>query len=85
MRSRDDNEFSSAHSAGKSSRRARPPAWVAFLGAVLAGNAVYFLLLFPHLPEPWQHQPFAFDRGLALDFFLCLAFYGLVRLARALV
>ncbi|MFQ5695376.1 MAG: hypothetical protein ACE5HB_05255 [Terriglobia bacterium] len=52
---------------------------------MLAGNAVYFLLLFPHLPEPWQHQPFAFDRGLALDFFLCLAFYGLVRLARALV
>jgi hypothetical protein len=49
------------------------------LAAVVLGNAVYFLLLVPRLPASWQHQPFAFDRGLALDFALCLGFYLLVR------
>ncbi len=44
-----------------------------FLGAILAGNAVYFFLLAPRLPAAWGHQPFAFDRGLVLDFFLCVA------------
>lgn len=58
--------------------------WVEILAAVLAGNAAYYLL-FDHLPPSWQHQPFAFDRGLALDFLLCLAIYGLLRLARRLV
>jgi len=49
------------------------------LAAVLAGNALYFLLLYPRLPAAWQHQPFAFDLGLALDFALCLGFYLLLR------
>lgn len=48
--------------------------WKAVLASVLVGNAVYFGLLL-HLPEAWQHQPFVFDRGLALDFLLCVAFY----------
>lgn len=55
------------------------------LGAVLAGNALYFLLLWPRLPEPWRHQTFALDRGLGLDFVLCLGVYTLARLVRALV
>lgn len=55
------------------------PAWVDLLGAVLVGNAIYFLLLFPHLPARWQHQPFVLDLGLALDFLVCLALYGLAR------
>ncbi|MBI4466172.1 MAG: hypothetical protein HY656_01925 [Acidobacteria bacterium] len=55
------------------------------LGAVLAGNALYFLLLLPRLPEPWQHQSFALDRGLGLDFLICLSLYGLVRTVRARV
>ena len=45
------------------------------LAAVLLGNAVYFLLLWPRLPASWQHQPFAFDRGLVLDFTLCVGVY----------
>lgn len=48
------------------------------LAAVLLGNAVYFLLLWPRLPVSWQHQPFAFDRGLVLDFALCVGFYLLI-------
>ena len=48
--------------------------------AILAGNALYFLVLAPQLPASWQHQPFVLDRGLLLDFGLCLAAYGLIRL-----
>ena len=55
------------------------------LAAVLGGNALYFLLLGPRLPDPWHHQPFALDRGLGLDFLLCLALFGVLRLARRLV
>lgn len=46
--------------------------------AVLAGNAVYFLLIAPHLPESARHQYFALDLGLVIDFWVCLAVYGLV-------
>lgn len=46
---------------------------------MLAGNGLYFLLLYRRLPAAWQHQPFAFDRGLVLDFVLCVGFYLLFR------
>ena len=49
------------------------------LSAVLVGNAAYFWLLAPQLPKSWQHQPFVFDRGLLLDFWLCVAAYFLLR------
>jgi len=55
------------------------------LAAVLAGNAVYFLLLAPALPPAWRHEPLALDRGLALDFLLCLGLYVAVRALRRLV
>jgi hypothetical protein len=54
--------------------------WAA-LAAVLVGNGVYFLLLYPGLPPSWQHRPNVFDRGLVLDFLLCLLLYGLFRRA----
>jgi len=55
------------------------------LGAILAGNLLYFLLLSSRLPEAWRHQPFAFDPGLVLDFLLCLGLFGAVRWLRARV
>jgi len=64
------------------SRPTTSSVWQA-LAAVAAGNGLYFLLLYPRLPAAWQHQPFVADRGLALDFLLCLAFYVLVRWAGA--
>lgn len=85
MRSRDDNAFARPRPRGEILRGSRARAWGTFLVAALLGNGLYFLVLSPHLPEPWQHRPFAFDRGLGLDFLLCLAAYGLLRLARALV
>ncbi len=49
--------------------------------AILAGNAIYFGLEC-YLPARAQHQPFQIDWGLAVDFWICLACYGLVRLVR---
>lgn len=47
--------------------------------AILAGNVLYYVLL-PHLSEFWQHKLFQIDAGLGLDFVLCVAMYGVVRL-----
>ena len=51
------------------------------LAAVLAGNAIY-LCVEPYLPARAQHQLYQIDWGLAVDFWICLACYGLVRLIR---
>lgn len=64
----------------------KPPLSLAHAaGAILAGNLIYFFLLSPRLPDAWRHQPFAFDRGLALDFLLCLALYLLAPYLRTRV
>jgi hypothetical protein len=47
--------------------------WVRALAAVVAGNALYFLLVAPALPMTLRHRPFALDAGLGLDFLICLA------------
>lgn len=52
--------------------------FVQALIAVLAGNAVYFLLM-PYLPLPFQHVLFRTDMGLAVDAAFCLAALGIVK------
>jgi hypothetical protein len=52
-----------------------------YLIAIGIGNAIYFGIE-RFLPLKAQHQPFAFDWGLAIDFWICLACYGIVRLIR---
>jgi hypothetical protein len=47
--------------------------------AVLAGNTVYFSLEH-YLPPRARHEAYAIDWGLAVDFWMCLVFYGLVGL-----
>lgn len=54
--------------------------WIEYLAAILAGNAIYFLVLFPGLPRVLQHQPFRIDAGLALAFLCCVTLYGVIRL-----
>jgi hypothetical protein len=49
--------------------------WLRALAAVVAGNALYFLLAAHALPERLRHRPFAPDAGLGLDFLICLALY----------
>jgi hypothetical protein len=58
-----------------------PRRWIEYLAAILAGNAIYFLVLFPGLPASLQHQPWVFDAGLALDFLCCVVVYGVIRMA----
>jgi hypothetical protein len=52
-----------------------------YLVAILIGNAIYFSLV-RYLPERARHQPHHIDWGLAVDFWICLAVYGIIRLIR---
>ncbi len=56
------------------------PNFVKSLIAVLAGNAVYFLVVDPNLPANAQHRLFQFDLGLIIDAWICLIFFGLIEL-----
>jgi hypothetical protein len=47
------------------------------LAAVLLGNAVYFGLM-RYLPPAGRHAPYKVDWGLAIDFWCCLVFYGVI-------
>jgi hypothetical protein len=50
--------------------------------AVLAGNAIYFLLM-PHLPRAVRHSLFREDWGLLVDFCVCAAIFATLKLMRA--
>ncbi len=71
--------------------RMTPRRWIEYTAAILAGNAIYFLALYPILPRGLQHLPprpgavplFRFDLGLLLDFLCCVAVYGIIRLGAA--
>ncbi len=54
--------------------------WHAF-AAVVLGNAVYFSLD-RFLPPRARHVPYQLDWGLAVDFWVCLVFYGLLALIK---
>jgi hypothetical protein len=45
------------------------------LAAVLAGNAIYYILM-PHLPAAAHHRLFAEDWGLLVDFAICTAIFA---------
>ena len=49
--------------------------------AVLAGNAIYYLLM-PHLPSAIRHSLFKEDWGLLVDFAICTAIFVAVKHAR---
>ena len=49
--------------------------------AVLAGNAIYYLLM-PHLPLPIRHSLFKEDWGLLVDFVICTVIFVAVKIAR---
>ena len=54
--------------------------WLEYLAAILIGNAIYFLSLSAHLPADLRHQTYKIDLGMAVDFAICVAVYGLIRL-----
>ena len=47
--------------------------------AVLAGNLIYYAS-YRYLPPGAQHHLYQIDWGLAVDFWMCLVCYGIVRL-----
>ena len=49
--------------------------------AVIAGNLIY-LGMERYLPPRAQHRLYQIDWGLAVDFWFCLACYGVVRMIR---
>ena len=53
--------------------------WMKFLLAILLGNALYFALS-PHLPLAAQHRSWTIDLGTVVDFWFCVAVYGLLEL-----
>ena len=60
----------------------KPRRLLEYLAAILAGNAVYFWVLTPILPESLRHRPFREDWGLLVDFLVCVLVYGAYRLLR---
>ncbi|HTE89405.1 MAG TPA: hypothetical protein VK639_10645 [Terriglobales bacterium] len=52
--------------------------FVQALIAVLAGNAIYFILI-PYLPAGARHVPLRVDAGLAVDFWFCLVVFGILK------
>jgi hypothetical protein len=48
--------------------------------AVVLGNVLYFFAIMPHLPAAGRHRPDRFDLGLIVDFWVCVAMYGVVEL-----
>jgi len=58
--------------------------WLEYLAAILLGNAIYYFSLVPHLPEALRHQGFQIDWGMLLNFAVCVAIYGLIRLGSRL-
>jgi hypothetical protein len=51
------------------------------LAVVLAGNAIYYLLM-PHLPGIARHRLFRDDGGLLVDFAICTAIFVVVKSVR---
>jgi len=48
------------------------------LAAVLAGNAIYFLLM-RYLPLAARHERSRIDLGMVVDFLICLVVLGMIK------
>lgn len=55
--------------------------FVQSLFAVLLGNAAYFVLM-PSFPPAARHRMFKLDLGLVIDFWFCVAAFGLMKTAQ---
>ena len=54
--------------------------WLEYLAAILLGQLIYYFSLMPHLPDALRHHGSDIDLGMLVNFFVCLAVYGLIRL-----
>jgi hypothetical protein len=63
---------------------ATPRRWMEYIVAILLGNLIYYFSLVPYLPAVLHHEGFRVDWGMAADFVVCVAVYGLIRLGTQL-
>jgi hypothetical protein len=61
-----------------------PRRWLEYLIAILLGNVIYYYSIVPHLSKAFQHTGYRIDLGMLLDFVICVAVYGLIRLGSRL-
>ena len=54
--------------------------WIEYLVAILAGNAIFYYSISPHLPETFRHRAYQIDWGYFIDFAICVGVFGLIRL-----
>jgi hypothetical protein len=59
---------------------ATPQRWLEYLISILIGNAIYAFSLSPHLPVALRHPGTQLDWGVLVDFLVCVAVFGLIRL-----
>ena len=59
--------------------RAQYKLWLRYLVIILVGNALYFAAL-PYLPPAARHHRFRLDLGTVVDFWFCLAVWGIFEL-----
>ena len=51
-----------------------------YLLAILLGNFLYFVAILPHVPAAGRHQAFKLDLGLIIDFWACVACWGVIEM-----
>jgi hypothetical protein len=59
---------------------ATPRRWFEYLIAIILGNVIYAFSLSPHLPAVLRHPGTTLDWGVLVNFVVCAAVYGLIRL-----
>ncbi len=64
---------------------ATPRRWFEYLIAIILGNAIYAFSLSPHLPAVLRHPGTTLDWGVLVNFVVCAAVYGLIRLGMYLL
>jgi len=57
-----------------------PRRWLEYLIAILVAQVIYYYSLVPYLPDALRHHGSDIDLGMGVDFLVCVAVYGLIRL-----
>jgi hypothetical protein len=57
-----------------------PRRWLEYLIAILLAQVIYYFSLVPYLPDALRHHGSEIDLGMGVDFLVCVAVYGLIRL-----
>jgi len=76
----DSNAPKGREGGGRTRRPFTRSFWQSLI-AILVGNALYYGV-YRYLPPRAQHQLYQIDWGLAVDFWICVVCYQLIKLIR---